>query len=259
MKVAAAALLVAAALPAGLGEVMNPLSKTIELLEALEAKVVKAGEAEAKAFHEYMEWCDDYTKNQAFLIKSLYVKKEKAAACVDKSKACIATCSTDLEDLAAEIATAESELKNATLIRDKEHEDFLAGEAELLEAIDALERAIAIISREMAKNPALLQQVDTSSTERLVKSLGVVIEAAAFSVPEQKKLLALVQARARSGDSEEAEAEADEAAMGAPDPAVYKTHSTGIVEVLEDMLEKAEAELKDLRKAEAELKDLRKA
>merc|ERR1719387_630425 len=223
---------------------MNPLSKTIELLEALKAKVLKAGEAEEKAFHEYMEWCDDYTKNQAFLIKSLYVKKEKAAACIE-------TCSTSTEELAAEIATAESELKNATLIRDKEHEDFLAAEAELLDAIDALERAIAIISREMAKNPALLQQVDTSSTERLVKSLGVVIEAAAFSVPDQKKLLALVQARARSGEPDDAQAEADEAAMGAPDPAVYKTHSTSIVEVLEDMLEKAEAELKDLRKAEA--------
>merc|ERR1719498_291343 len=38
--------------------------------------------------------------------------------------------------------------------------------------------------------------------------------------------------------------------LGAPDPAAYKTHSTSIVEVLEDLKEKAEAELADLRKAE---------
>jgi len=39
-------------------------------------------------------------------------------------------------------------------------------------------------------------------------------------------------------------------AVGAPDPAAYKTHSTNIVDVLEDLKDKAEAELSDLRKAE---------
>merc|ERR1719171_408842 len=38
--------------------------------------------------------------------------------------------------------------------------------------------------------------------------------------------------------------------LGAPAAAVYKTHSTSIVDVLEDLKEKAEAELSDLRKAE---------
>merc|ERR1719352_1090793 len=50
--------------------------------------------------------------------------------------------------------------------------------------------------------------------------------------------------------SDEASAEADETALGAPAAAVYKTHSTSIVEVLEDLKDKAEAELADLRKAE---------
>merc|ERR1719506_2219844 len=50
--------------------------------------------------------------------------------------------------------------------------------------------------------------------------------------------------------SDEASAEADEAALGAPAAAVYKTHSTSIVDVLEDLKDKAEAELADLRKAE---------
>merc|ERR1719263_1104360 len=48
----------------------------------------------------------------------------------------------------------------------------------------------------------------------------------------------------------QAAAEADEAALGAPAAAVYKTHSTSIVDVLEDLKEKAEGELTDLRKAE---------
>merc|ERR1719379_2307679 len=40
------------------------------------------------------------------------------------------------------------------------------------------------------------------------------------------------------------------AELGAPDPAVYKSKSGGIVDVLTDMKEKADAELSDLRKAE---------
>ena len=37
---------------------------------------------------------------------------------------------------------------------------------------------------------------------------------------------------------------------GAPDPAAYKSKSGGIVDTLEDMLEKAKAELADAQKAE---------
>merc|ERR1719480_115828 len=42
--------------------------------------------------------------------------------------------------------------------------------------------------------------------------------------------------------------------MGAPAAAVYKSHSSGIIDVLEDMKEKAEAELSDLRKEETNSK-----
>merc|ERR1719207_227380 len=42
--------------------------------------------------------------------------------------------------------------------------------------------------------------------------------------------------------------------LGAPDPEVYKSHSGGIVDVLEDMKEKAEGELSEARKAEMNAK-----
>ena len=70
----------------------------------------------------------------------------------------------------------------------------------------------------MAKNPALVQ-VDTAS----------------FSITDQEKLLALVQSRDTPASGDEAAAEADEVALGAPAAAVYKTHSTSIVDVLEDL------------------------
>merc|ERR1712159_717112 len=48
--------------------------------------------------------------------------------------------------------------------------------------------------------------------------------------------------------------EADDEEFGAPAAAVYKSHSSSIFDVLEDMKEKAEGQLAELRKAEATTK-----
>merc|ERR1719159_1816159 len=220
----------------------NPLSKVIELLDALTAKVTKAGEDEAKAYKEYFEWCEDFSRNKGFEIKTLTTKKEKLEATIAKAASDIEACSASIEELAASIATSDAELKDATVIRDKEHADFVAVETELADGIETLGRAISVIEREMAKNPAALAQVDTTNLATVVTSIGAVVDAAAFSTADQKKLLALVQARQ--------DGEADDEELGAPAPAAYKTHSGGIVETLEDLKEKAEGELADAQKAE---------
>jgi len=113
----------------------------------------------------------------------------------------------------------------------------------LVDTIDTLGRAIGILSKEMANNPAAFAQMDTRSAANLVKALGVVLDAAAFPSQDQAKLAALVQ----SQQSEET----DDLAFGAPSAAAYKTHSSGILDVLEDLKEKAEGQLSDLRGAES--------
>jgi len=227
----------------------NPLSKVIELLSSLEAKIIKEGEAEQKAYEEYVEWCDDASKNKGFEIKSLTTQKEELVATIAKCTSDGEEADTKIEELAKSIATGEAELKDATLIRDKENAEFTAAEAELVDSIDTLDRAIAVLEREMAKNPALVQ-VDTSSAKKLIQSMGAIIDAAGFSGTDQKKLVALVQSRQQDKDGDEDKAEADEALLGAPAADVYKSHSASIVDVLEDLKEKAESELSDLRKAE---------
>ena len=127
---------------------------------------------------------------------------------------------------------------------------FEAGEAELVDAIDVLDLAIAIVEREMANNPALVQ-VDTTSVKALLQSTSAVINAAAsFSITDQKKLLALVQPRDTPASGDEAAAEADEVALGGASCGRLQDRSTSIVDVLEDLKDKAEGELADLRKAE---------
>merc|ERR1711982_230653 len=73
----------------------------------------------------------------------------------------------------------------------------------------------------------------------LLSSLSAVVDAASFSGEDKGKLLALVQSR-----------EDDDQEPGAPAASVYKSHSGNIVDVLEDMKEKADEQLSALRKAE---------
>merc|ERR1719440_2724511 len=96
----------------------------------------------------------------------------------------------------------------------------------------------------MSKNPAALAQVDTKNLDSMVKSRGAVINAASFTIQDQKNLAALVQSQQGADDEE----------FGAPAAAVYKSHSGSISDVLEDMKEKAEGQLADLRKAESTTK-----
>jgi len=94
----------------------------------------------------------------------------------------------------------------------------------------------------MQQNPAAFAQIDASKMDALLNSVNTVVDAAAFSGDDKKKLVALVQ------DSEHADTDDEDA--GAPAAAEYKTHSTNILDVLEDMKEKAEEQLSSLRKAE---------
>merc|ERR1719262_1717412 len=87
----------------------------------------------------------------------------------------------------------------------------------------------------------------------MIQSVSVVIDAASFSVNDKQKLLSLIQNKQGDDDEEKSWSEEKDSLseLGAPDPAVYKSHSGGIVETLTDMKDKAEAQLSEERKAES--------
>jgi chromosome segregation ATPase len=218
----------------------NPLGKVIQLMDDLAAKVTADGEREAKAYNEYVEWCDEVSANTRNDIKTKESQKAKLEAKIDELTSNIEAGATAIEELGGAIAKATSELNDATAVRKKEAATFAASEKELVDTVDTLDRAIGVLQREMAKNPAALAQIDTSSLQSVVQTLTVVVDAAAFNTADKQKLLGLVQQASDAEDSE----------PGAPAAAVYKTHSGGIFDLLEDLREKAEGELSDLRKAE---------
>merc|ERR1711997_1349772 len=145
---------------------------------------------------------------------------------------------TKVEELTASIATDEADLDAATKIRARESADFVAEEKELSEVIDSLQRAIGILEKEMAKHGASMMQMKNAGN--LARTLQMLVEASTLTSADAKGIAALVQTQQGSDDGE----------TGAPDPAVYKGQSGGIIDTLGDLLEKAESQLAELRNKE---------
>lgn len=218
------------------------MAKVFELMDDCAAKVKADGEAEAKAYKEFFEWCDDAAKNTQFEIKTYKSEKEKLEATIGETTATIETATSKIEELAAAIASDDKELKEATAIREKEIAEFQKAEAELVDTVDTLERAIAILERELAKGGgAAFAQIDVNNLQAVTQALGAIVDAAGFKAVQKDKLMALVQDQSDDDDEE----------LGAPAAKVYESKAGGIVDVLADMKDKAESELADLRKAES--------
>merc|ERR1739842_13029 len=98
----------------------NPLSKVYDLMDELVAKIHGEGDAEAKAYKEYFAWCDDMSKNAGFEIKTAEAKKEKLESKIGELTSSITVSTSKIDELVAAIAADDTELKDATAVRDKE-------------------------------------------------------------------------------------------------------------------------------------------
>jgi len=216
----------------------NPLAKVLGLLDVLQAKIVKEGELDGKLYDEHLHWCRNAVQDSGFAIETATKEKGELEAKISELTSEIDECGSKTEELAAAIASNEEDLKSATEIREKEVSEFIKSEKELMQVVGALERAIGILEKEMRKNPASFAQMyENKKVETVLQSLSLIADAAAFSINDEHRLLALAQID-----------EDDEySALAA---AAYKSQSGGIVEVLEDMNEKAEGQLSELRKTE---------
>merc|ERR1719321_497693 len=187
--------------------------------------------------------CHDDSMDLQFSIETGKKDVERAKATIADEAAKIGAAEAKIEELSTTIATGEKDLASATEIREKEHDDFNKLEKELMEAVSMLERAYGIIEREMAKTGFIQGKASKESMDKVMDALQAVIISAGVNAADKAKVQALLQAT--QGDED-----LDLQPAGAPDPAAYKSKSGGILSVLEDMLEKAKAELATAQKAE---------
>lgn len=227
---------------------MNPVRKVLTLLSDLKAKVLKDGEAQRKSFEEYADWCKNGASDKEYEIKTAKADIEDLTATIEKAQSDISTLGSKVDDLATAITGNDADLKAASQIRQKEREEFAAAEKELVDSVDILERAINLLERKMQGSAMLQAPVNRKDVSELIHVLSTVVEATALSLHDKQRLLGLVQNNDDDSDEE------DEGGLGAPAPEAYKAHSQSIVDVLEDLKQKAATQLEEARREEANAK-----
>lgn len=245
MKGICAVLLISFSAAFSYAEAVNPLGQTIELLDDLASKMKAEAAASAAAAEEYATWCRRKLRDVTSAIGEGEKEKDQLEAAIAKMISKIEAEMSTIESLSAQLVQSEGELKQAEGIRANEAAEFKASEGELMGSIDMVTKAIVIIANEIKKSPGFLQ-VDPTNITSMIQSLSVVVDAAAFPMGDRKKLMALVQSQHTAA----AQSDDDDDAMGAPSVAAYKSKSKNILDVLDDLKEKAEEELAGLRKAE---------
>merc|ERR1719486_1045423 len=221
---------------------VNPIEKVIEMMSDLEQKINGEGKVSQKTYDEFAEWCEDRSKDLGFEIKTGKSEVADLTATIADETAKIDAATSKIEDLSADIASDEADLKAATEVRAKEAADFAAEQKELTEVIDMLQRAIAILEKEMAGGASMMQLKSASNLEQ---ALDVMVKSSAISSADSQRLMAMVQTSSDDADSE----------TGAPAAAAYENQSGGIVDTMNGLLEKAEGQLDEATKEETSAKN----
>mmetsp|Transcript_36947 Transcript_36947/g.80763 ORF Transcript_36947/g.80763 Transcript_36947/m.80763 type:complete len:664 (+) Transcript_36947:72-2063(+) len=224
------------------GHQANPISKVLDLLHSLKEKVVSEGEAEQAAFEKESHMCKDQATSKQYEIRDDQENVASLSATIEKAAATITELDSKIAKLTTGVSKNENDLAAATSLRKKEHEDYVANDKEMVEVVDTLERAIGTLEKALKKGSSLVQAVSSPQMKKLTDSLSAIMDAAVFSTNDKKRLASLVQSK------EDAEFEAGQA----PAAAAYETHdgSSSILDVLGDMLDKAEGQKADADKAE---------
>jgi DNA repair exonuclease SbcCD ATPase subunit len=241
MKFSAVMALLATATVAQSAEV-SPISKVLQMIGDLQSKIIKEGEAAQKTYAEFSEWCEDRSKDLDYEIKTGKSQVEELKAAIAEEVSLSTSLTTKVEELVASISSNEADLSAATKVRESEQADFAAEEKELMEVIETLERAIAIIEREMAKHSGAFVQLQ--NVKNVEQALKIMVQAAMIGTGDASRLTALVQGGSASMDSD------SDMEEGAPAAAAYEGQSSGIIDVMQDLLEKAQEELDAARKKE---------
>merc|ERR1719512_197746 len=215
------------------------------MISELQATITKEGEAAQQEYEEFSAWCEDRSRNLGFEIKTGKAESASLQASINQETATIESLQARAEELTGSIAKHHADMKAAIDIRAGEKKDFAAGEKELVETIGMLERASGILEKEMQTGSSLLQ----SAAGSLVDAFSAMVQASLISNADVTRLTALVQSEQQAQD------DANDEDMGAPAGDVYKSHSGNILETLQDLTGKAEAQLADARNKEVSNKN----
>jgi polyhydroxyalkanoate synthesis regulator phasin len=148
----------------------NPVTKVVELIQELKAKIEADGKAEQKVYDKFACWCEKTTARKAGAIEEAKTSIEELSEKVLNLKGKTATLKAEIAQLEKDISGNIEGTKEATTIREKETADYSKERSDLEQAIGALERAIGILTGAGEKPASALQQAQILSVANGVRN-----------------------------------------------------------------------------------------
>merc|ERR1719352_2221399 len=206
---------------------VTPVQKVIQLLEGMVAKGKKEKHDEQVQFAAYKQFCDDTTVEKKRAIEEANEQIEVLKADIQKYTADAALLTKEIAGLDEDISVWNGDKKAATNVREIEKTDYDALHKDYSESIDALTRAIAVLKKQdYDRKQASFAQVAALKNMNLIPA-------------DAKKAIDLFLMQDPEG-----------LAVSAPEANAYEFQSSGVIEMLEKLLDKFIDERTTLEKEE---------
>merc|ERR1719446_320723 len=210
---------------------VTPVQKVIQLMQGMLEKGKKEKHDEQVQFAAYKQFCDDTTVEKQRAIEEANEHIEVLKADIQKYTADAAKLTKEIAELDEDISIWNGDIKAATSVREIEKADYDATHKDYSESIDALERAIAVLKK---------QAYDRKQ--------------ASFVQLSALKSLSLIPAAAKKTIDAFLQQDPEGLAVSAPEANAYDFQSSGIIEMLEKLLDKFVDERTVLEKEEMNAK-----
>jgi hypothetical protein len=219
-------------------DVASPVAKVIELLQGMTKKVQAESDATVVTMKEAKALCEKRDSDLKYSIKTYESQKSDLTAQIGKSASKFDSYASEIQETLSKIASNEADLKAATDIRQTEKNDFQVAEKDLVDTLATIEKATVVLQKQVSetKVASLLQNPEAVAMLQVVEQM---VSASTIASSDSAALTALLQ-KSDSMDED----------FQAPTAAPYEKKSGGIIELLEDLYEKAKVQLTDLRKKE---------
>jgi hypothetical protein len=237
---------------------MSPISRVVELLQGLAAKVEADGKMEEDLFETYVCWYKTVIKAKEASNAAAKDRIESLEAYIADIEAGRIEFSSERTDLEAQIKKLHEEIEQAEDIRDKEHEDYLAAKDEMEKAIAALEEAVktldeaTFVQEHKGSMLSFRREVSKFEGEQHAESAAALKRAIELGKNYLSKGDAAFLERLLSGEVPEVDWK--KLNRKATFKMKYKARSTKILKMMQDMLQTFQDNLADATAKEEEAK-----
>ncbi|CAJ1405720.1 unnamed protein product [Effrenium voratum] len=222
-------LLCLVAASAALASDVTPVQKVIQMLEDMKAKGTKEMEEEQVQYATFKQFCDSTLSEKEKSITDSSDKIETLGADIEAAKADAERLATEAAAHSADIESATKEKDDASALRSKAREDFLATLKDYTESISAVGRALKVLKTQEKVSLVQLAEVKKMLPDEAVHSID------AFLARDKQSLI-MEGAKASTSRSGE--------------PETYEFQSGGVVGLLEQLKTKFEGERETLETEE---------